>query len=738
MPAPVVKVEFAPGYSANDPAPSWLDISSYVRLEDGITFNRGRQDEVSQVTAGSLQITLNNDDGRFTPGYVSGVYGVLRVGCQIRVSVGTVAGYDTATLYDSSTPYDSGTVFVPQWTGNITDYGNGFTNGYRPVARVQAIDKYALLSLKKLRSMYEEEVFLAEPVAFYPLADPTGSTQANETSGIGLASLVQRVVGAGGTIDFGVANAIDQQELTAASFSYTKPSGTVTGFRQLVGKCPVSSGDWSVGAWVAMTPTPTNTEIDTAVVAIRTNGNINNILAEGFPYTGLMVFSGQFGSYTAGATINDGKWHHIAATYTSSTNTVRYYKDGVLVVTETAAWTAINSQVGIQIGGYTDETTGLLTPLKPFMGNIFGVAFYSRVLTAGEVLAHYRSGTFAAVDSRLRRLSAFSTGVEVTVNGTAGPYVSYQATTGSSVAQAMGDAAQVSGAVLYLDGYGQLEANQPDMRYNSVPALSLSPAMVNAEVEWLTNNAYLVNDATVTGNSGRPLRSRSTVSQASVGAYTQQISLPFYDDDDAYQYAASLVAAKENKVVQPRVSTLTVDVMTKQASVTAVGVLNRDIGDKIRIRDLPTGSPAPWFDVFIEGISQSITTNTHTVTWATSPVLVTDTVQVLDNSTYGCVMEQDDAYSLTSDITSSQTSISITSTSTVNLSTAAGDYPLSILIGDEVLQITAAPAGSTSPQVVTVTRNVDPSSSPNWPTATRNWPAGTKVSLFNDPRIALV
>jgi hypothetical protein len=692
---------------------------------------------VSQVTAGSLQITLNNDDGRFTPGYVSGVYGQLRIGCQIRVSVGTVAGYDTATLYDSSTPYDSATVFVPQWTGNITDYGNGFTNGYRPVARVQAIDKYALLSLKKLRSMYEEEVFLAEPVAFYPLADPTGSTQANETSGIGLASLVQRVVGAGGTIDFGVAEAIDQKELTAASFSYTKPSGTVTGFRQLVGKCPVSSGDWSVGAWVAMNPTPVNTETDTAVVAIATNGDFNNIFTAGYPYTGLMVWGGQFGSFASGSTINDGKWHHIMATYESAINTVKYYKDGVYVTQELPVWTALDSRIGFQIGGYVNDQTALASPLKPFMGNIFGVAFFSRVLSGGEVISHYRAGSFSAVSSRLRRLSAYSTGVEVAVNGTSGALVSYQATTGLSVAQAMGDAAQVSGAVLYLDGYGQLEANQPDTRYNSVPALSLSPAMVGAEVEWLTNNAYLVNDVTVTGSRGRPMRSRSTVSQASVGAYTQQITLPFYSEDDAYQYAASLVAGKQNKVVPPRVSSLTVDVMTKQASVTAAGVLNRDIGDKVRVRDLPTGSPAPWFDVFIEGISQSITTNTHMVTWATSPVLVTDTVQVLDNFTYGCVVEQDDAFSLTSDINPTQTSISITSTSTVNLSTAAGDYPLSILIGDEVLQITAAPTAG-SPQVVTVTRDVDPSASPNWPTATRNWPAGTKVSLFNDPRIALV
>src|SRR3954471_21765572 len=50
------------------------DITQYVRIVDGMAFSRGRPDEFAQASPGSLGLTLENIDGRFTLG--SATYGI--------------------------------------------------------------------------------------------------------------------------------------------------------------------------------------------------------------------------------------------------------------------------------------------------------------------------------------------------------------------------------------------------------------------------------------------------------------------------------------------------------------------------------------------------------------------------------------------------------------------------------------------------------------------------------------
>lgn len=83
----------APDYWGNE-----TDISTYIRRpgQDGgqaITYSGGRQDEASQVDAGSMNLTLDNRDGRFSPKNAAGEYfGRLRRNTPCRL--GVVSGYD--------------------------------------------------------------------------------------------------------------------------------------------------------------------------------------------------------------------------------------------------------------------------------------------------------------------------------------------------------------------------------------------------------------------------------------------------------------------------------------------------------------------------------------------------------------------------------------------------------------------------------------------------------------------
>jgi hypothetical protein len=53
---------------------SWTDISAYVRYAPGVTISRGRSDEAQATQPSTLQLVLDNTDGRFTPYNATSAY----------------------------------------------------------------------------------------------------------------------------------------------------------------------------------------------------------------------------------------------------------------------------------------------------------------------------------------------------------------------------------------------------------------------------------------------------------------------------------------------------------------------------------------------------------------------------------------------------------------------------------------------------------------------------------------
>jgi hypothetical protein len=82
------RLEFAPSNAPDDPFPTWVDITQYVRAEQtALTITRGRQTELDSVQSSQLTCLLDNTDDRFTPGYTGGPYGANFVtGKKIRYS----------------------------------------------------------------------------------------------------------------------------------------------------------------------------------------------------------------------------------------------------------------------------------------------------------------------------------------------------------------------------------------------------------------------------------------------------------------------------------------------------------------------------------------------------------------------------------------------------------------------------------------------------------------------------
>lgn len=83
---PDLKIEIAPTATPSTVSPTWVDVTSDLRLRDSVTFNRGRTDERSSSQPGRLSFVLNNAAGNYTPGLASGTYHPLRLRCPVRVS----------------------------------------------------------------------------------------------------------------------------------------------------------------------------------------------------------------------------------------------------------------------------------------------------------------------------------------------------------------------------------------------------------------------------------------------------------------------------------------------------------------------------------------------------------------------------------------------------------------------------------------------------------------------------
>jgi len=96
------KVRLWPGMSLTQDASTWglgVDITPWVRRpgQDGgqaISYSAGRQDEGNQIDAGTLDVTLDNRTGIWSPGNVTGpYYGKLKRNTPIQLT--TTTGYDS-------------------------------------------------------------------------------------------------------------------------------------------------------------------------------------------------------------------------------------------------------------------------------------------------------------------------------------------------------------------------------------------------------------------------------------------------------------------------------------------------------------------------------------------------------------------------------------------------------------------------------------------------------------------
>ncbi len=587
---------------------TWVDISSYVRVSDGIKITRGRGDEHDEIQPGTLSLSLNND-GRFTPGLATGAYYPnVKKGRRIRVRV--VVSAVSYTRFDG---------YVNEWP---VEWESGQALSIVSITATDLFKRLGLLA--PMRSLLEEEMLYLAPDAYYTLGEESGATSAGDTSGVGQSSMtVYQVAGAAGTVTFGDGEGPGTDNLPAAVFT---PFSATQGKGLRADLDAPAPGGLVVAGWL-------NTETggrDFLQVANRFGGLggasiVLNVDTDGTlrvsAFDGDDVLSGDFGSILA-STLADGG-NHFVAVLVKNDGGVFINIDGVDGASGLAYGALARPDVydRLAAGGFYNPATAASNLFDGTLSHIWWkrtatMPDWSDVWAAGN-------GETTTTSTRFSRLVTLL-GLTGSVLGSTTTQIDPQAAGGKAPVEALRDVAAVEGGLVYASrSAAEVVFECRNYRYDKASSLTLTDDDVQGDLRWSDDDQPLLNDVTNKRDSGADQRVTDADSIEDYGIYAGGSSQAWASDYDALAAAQWLVANGADP--PPRITQMTV-VANSISSHTSV--LGLEISDVVTLSGLPSNSPAASTRLHVEGYSETIEVNYHSITFNTSPAEINDVWQL--------------------------------------------------------------------------------------------------------------
>lgn len=727
------RVAFGQGpYAAS---PSYTDItlpsgSADNAVRPGGTFASGRQNRNGAFEATSVTLDVGNRDGRYTPYYSASPYFPLT----------EFAPYQRHVEY----PKSSGT-WYPIWAGVLTDCEAGFEGAAQGTASLSFQQRLALPGLTPLRAMVAGQILATAPIGFWPFDDDADSTSARDYRGddyqaLTLASLAGPPSG-GYSFDysFGVAEGLDPG---TTALALTSASNHYYGYC-LDAAFAARTASSTHSASIALAPLPIPSTADPATVFAfydsLNRGYQVTIRASGLPQVNLTTHA-QSAPATSGGwpitdatvtgtqRIDDGEWHDLRVEISESagTSTLNLIVDGVSMGTATFTtvsfdWNRILVGGGPQPVGYGEF----------FDGDLCNFAYWDTVSGTGTSISASTASVGAAGlystdtgDVRFERLAALA-GIPPSWIDTVGTFtrtIGPQDTAGRIFGDCVKELEAAEVGRLYCDHEGKLVLASASAFYTPTRTLSLSATThFTLTDSFGTDNDNLVNDWRGIRDGG--LQQTYTASTASIEKRGQQSkdagTLPLTTDDDVLEVGHWAVSTFSEPTLRfPKVA-------VHASKLHAAGLLDEALalveGDQLVLTNLPTGSPVSSFTGFIERVERVFTNDALTLVFTLSAWI---DIHEFDSATIGRFAEDEGTITLTSTVTNSATSISATTAAgSPPLTNAAGDLPFDISLNGERCTVTAVSA-ATSPQTLTVTRGVAP-------TSAVAHTAGAVISIWN-------
>lgn len=677
-------------------AGAMVDVSSYVEFEEEVTRSYGRHDEFRDTSGGTFSFTLDNHDGRFTPGNTSSpLLTTLSEGMQVSWLLGTRL-----------------------LQGSVRSIQPAFPGDQSSWAQVQITcdDMLASAARRDLDVLEDALDQVATVYAQWPMNDAAGSTIAAErsSSGIGDLSLTRFSATPATPVPllFGTASvpgiSTTQLRLEANTEILHLASGNASPSFPYP---QTSMGTWGFWATAAQ-----NTQLTFEVLFAGLTRSVQVQYLQG-PTQSVIIM-------TLGTNVVTGyflplseqhKAHYIAIQLGTT------FAAGVWTVTGTLYVDGVSQASGnyAQPGSVTSLNTADRQPtMIQFIIGDGGTDNFATISRLSHTLTLPRE-ELVTNPTEARILTAIAAAVpEITLDtlpSDLSPSAVLPPTGRGSALDAMNDVLRTEQGYAISTATGTLLApvqkvsirarqrsTAVDQSFNAERELASAPTFVRD----ITN---LVSSETVNG----PEYSVTVADPAAVA----RVGSASGSDDTLFVYKSDLTAWGQDRInrgenLNLRVASVTIDAMTTPTDRSSA-LLGLTLGDCVQITNLPTTQLgfSTWSGWLIGG-SESHQVDGHRFTFYFAPILpyspaLFDTARFADSGADQTFADAGSLYATTS-LTSGATSFGIAQQGLVtnpNLERTNMGYVFQI--DNEQMIVTAAAAYSAGAQVVTVTRGAN-------------------------------
>lgn len=678
----------------------WNDAPVYTR--DGITVSRGAPGEGQDSPPSTAALTLDNRSGDYNPRNPTGaLYGLAGRNTPMRVvSDGSTRSTTEAASWAPQRSVDGNDAWTPVEGGGIL---RRLQQGSTP-----------------LRSPAVRGVLAEDPIAFWPLEDGQGSTQAASglVGGTPLALTGSAAFGRGEGLS-GSPNLLDLADTTGMLTANVAGSGTGWGV-EFGFRCPAEESSL---------PAVAN------FMRIRTSGTATiwdffaNIDMNAFPQReDESTIGGVAGTGASGA-VFDGQWHHVQLDVEDDGGggtDATWYLDGVSMGTTNFAGVTPGHVTSVALN-YTNFFATGGTPNYEDMPVLGYLAIYDGTTptTTTDAALGYPGETAGA---RFLRLGT-EEGVTTVVDGTSSDTQAMGPQPSDTLVNLLRECVRSDGGALMYEPRDQLAiAMRPNRDlYNQTSALDLSYAgeVIAPTLQPILDDQGTRNDVTVKRRAGSSARATKTTGALNtsdpvddpegVGRFDTQIDVNTDTDDVLYGHATWWL--HKGTVDEPRYPQITVDLDAPDATSALIASVNAvEVGDRITVTNLPADWSPDDASLLVVGIRESLPPLRRLVTFVTVPASPYEIALVGDGSGFATDLRgqaiDSDAWTLGSAVTYNATSFSVASSGLL-MTTDSDDWDtanhgggLFLVLGGEVVRVTGV-TGASSPQTVTVVRSVN-------------------------------
>lgn len=603
-----VKVEIAFNSGFSTPASSrvWTDVSQWVELAGGISIGYGRQDERSQADANTLALTLDNADGRFTPGRPSSPYfPTVKLYRPIRVTA-TPPGGSASVRF---------TGFVDQWP---LEWDGSDAYAKSQLTAVSRLSRLGMLDER--RSVIEETLLLSSPVLYYTMGEQPEAAQASDSAGAGQPMVA---TGTGLPVIFGEATGPPTDALTAVRFDggqYLRAAVSV----------PLAANSIVTLSAFVLVSGPS-----TRMLTLATAAGAKLVIGVSSPNLTAQLSAGVTTSPLLTAAVPalfDGGTHHLVVTVDESAGRLRVWVDGSLVGDEATIGIASDASSLIQ----------LEVGRNGFLGVFAHLAVLTSALSSGAIADIIEAGVGGYEgESSMDRFARYAdwAGVEagsVTFISSNRSNVAVE-TSGQSVVDLMRQIEVTEAAVLFDARDGSLCLFGESQRYIATAAFTLDMATQQVEGDFAPqyDPSTILNDVTASRVGGSP--SARVVDQQSkddYGAVSSTIETTSDDDGAPLQLASWAVG----RYAEPRVRipNVTVDVAAQTGKTPSPStLLSANVGTLMQVVNQPSQAAAATAHYFIEGYTETFNIESHVISFNVSLGAPYTNVFILNDATRG-------------------------------------------------------------------------------------------------------